>query len=129
MNKLILVDFDKREVRFVSPEELIPKVETHSDDHSWVQCCRSHRHIHHTWIPWAYKKPYDKVCDICNTPAAWVSGNNIPLCDCHAEDWTLWTDKDDRIHISNVKNIWLDSYRDFKKAVLDGEFIPNTIKG
>ncbi len=128
MNKLILVDFDKREVRFVNPEDIAPKPasELEFENQPWAHCCKSHRHASHTFIPWAYKKPYDKHCDICDQPAAWVAGNGIPLCDCHVEDWSMWNNQDGRIHAAHsVKKVWMDCYRDFKKDVQSGKFMPD----
>ena len=126
--RLILVDFDKREVCFINLEDVCPKVipELEFENQPWAHCCKSHRHAYHTFIPWSYKTPYDKYCDICDGAAAWTAGCNISFCDCHAEDWLLWNDKDGRLHASNnVKTIWLDYYRDFKKDVLSGKFAPD----
>lgn len=55
-----------------------------------AQGCHTGNHYYHIYVPWRFNHAYDKVCDICRTPAAWLSGSRIALCDCCAQDWSEW---------------------------------------
>ena len=94
--------------------------------------CHSKRHRNHTYAPWFYKKPYNRACDICQKPAGWKAGKEefIALCDCHAEDWHRYTSEGQsgyRLHSAkgSLKKVWAEVYKEFREAVLSGEFVPN----
>lgn len=75
-------------------------------------------HDYHTYVPWMYNKPYDKVCNICGFEAASVF-NDFPLCDCCAQDWSVFCNKqrDDGIEVN--KGNWNTLYQLFRDKMLD----------
>lgn len=104
------------------------KIEADMNKPKPCQGCTTYRHKYHAFVPWMSGAAYDRACLICDEDAAWVSGDGIPLCDCHAEDWSRFSGADGRIHSSTrLDKIWDIVFDDFLNAVSEG-YAPNDFK-